>query len=956
MTDEHNRNVFHAAAALGQPKNLTKLLASYPKRLISSALSTRDKQGLTPAQTAALHGNLRVLKLLIDAGTDKSGLSDVLRRQSQSNSPYRTLHRCLITAGGTERLPVGYADFEHFDTHHRECNWPLGVVDIAVSPSGLAAACIVQPINTFDRQVYFSSRMQPFSKVDISAKALSISCSSFHTMVVADDAVWTWGSPAFGLLGRECDSKKDQLKPGCVDGLIEYTEGGTGAYGALSGPIRGKPVEPLIGGATADNHCVAYTATKLWAWGMNSGQMLGRVPKGVIEEPILVADAQRKWGGRILAADCGESFTAVMLSNETVLVLQNDAWFRLDLHHKAVGLRARGKYVCVETDHGRLLRFGPMFDQQPLRLWKPKRVGLDAITCWDLGSGGGAVVAAVSGVYLRNSLGTETIPLKGFDGVVLRQISGDSCLTVFNGVHEFESADTGEFFGVNNEPQIKTSKQPEDLTLSADDGDVQASRAVVYGRCPSLKDEMTAVPGSSVLVYHTPKGLRFENARMYSVKDFLNYLYYGSDPQESTGRSLQRLVRESLGEGLYSSCQEFGDSTLIAEDGSHIAANAFVLAQCSPFFAARLSGRWPGKEVELNMPRNTIESMIRFIYTGKIFDNGESLEFVYEVWQASHQLIIGGLQERCEACINEMIDFTSVLAIFKAAPSSSRLSKMMLGIVVEHMDYFISEVGELETGLMEVIERAFASSQGSEPAPVGMTDLIEELSKRSREPKELKDTKDSKEAMSHTSVRSLMSSPPPSPPSLAQSEPAERTAQAKNEDSWTAAARKKRGSKSAPQPQSQPATPRAKPPAPTGIAPAASKPASLQVATPRLQPGSLSTGTRVRTPPSSTVKPTPLAPQALPALGSSQVGADQHRKERHRTSSSSHVRPKLSQKERRRLQKMEDPFAEPESSPPSSSSSPPTSNPWRQVKPVSSQPILQQLEMRKAPKPWAWLS
>lgn len=949
-TDEHNRNVFHAAAALGQPKTIAKLLASYPKRLVSSALSSRDKRGLTPVQTAASYGHLRVLKSLLDAGADSSGLSEFLTRQSQSDSPYRTLHRSLVTCGGPERVPVGYADFERSNSTPQDNNWPVSIVDAAVSPTGHVAACIVQPVNTFERHVYFSTHMQPFAKIDVQTKAVAVVCSASHTMVVADDGVWTWGSPTFGLLGRECDSKKEEIHPGYVDGLVEFTEGGSGAYGALSGPIRGKPVEPLMGGATADDHCIAYSATKLWAWGVNTGQMLGRVAKGPVEEPILVADTQRKWGGRVLAADCGDGFSIVMLSNDIVVILQNDGWYRLDLHHKAVGVRARGKFACVETDHGRLLRFGPSFDQQPTRLWKPKRAGLDTITAWDLGVSGNAVVAAVSGTYLRNNQGTETTRLKGFDGILLRQVECDANLKVFAAVHEFESAEIGDFFGIDNEPLVKAPKEKTGITITVDDGEIEASKAVLLGRCPTLKDSVAAVPGSSIMIKHTSKGLRAENVQLDAMKDFLNHLYFNSELQEITSPSLQRLIRNNLGEGLYGSRQEFGDVTLIDRDGGHILVHSFVMAQLSPFFAARLSGRWPGKEIELNISREVIEAIVRFAYTGKIFDNGEGLSFVYEVWQASHQFIIGCLQERCEACVNEMIDFASVVGVFEAAPPASHLSKMMVSIIVEHMDYFIRDLGELEASMLEVIERAFVNAEGTEKPLTGMYELIEELSKRSKEPKESKDSKehkDVKEPVKEVSPQAIAShapSPPPSNPST------ETVNSAKSGETWTAAARKKRGSKSAPQPS--PSTPRAKLPVPP-VAAQKSAPSHVP-ATPSQQPAPVNPG-RSRSPHTTPAKATPLAPQALPTLGSSQLGTDQHRKERPRTSSSSHARPKLSQKERRRLKMMEDPFAEPESSQ-APSSSPPASNPWRQVKPVSSQPILQQLEMRKVPKSWAWLS
>lgn len=953
-TDANGRNTFHVAAN-GVPRTVSKLL-NINKKSQNAALTARDNAGNLPVHIAAKLGHLRIVKILLEACPESANLRDtngmtvfdILRHR---DAPIDFQIRTKLVSWGTNMdclgrieendpwLSPGYVTYPFRLTgssSFAELYTPQQICDLAVSAG--AAICIAKPINSFDRQIFIcgsklGARSPRFQLLEFprtyAGQLRAVSCSDSHAVVVSDSCCWTWGQNNYGQLGQDIDEKALPT-PTKVDDFLQFRlDSKKNAFGALSSrDMDREPVEKLVGCSCASSFTAVYTGTKVWAWGFNYGQMMGRAASGIVETATMVLDSSRL-SCRIVKVVCLDKAIAVLLSNGSTLLLTDNTSANVPIRGKTVDIQARGNYMVAQTETGRLLHFvlppkAKAF-QEPTKIWSCKRAQIDSVRSFDLAETGSVVFSTNNSVYTCTR--GEAAEVANTQGLDIKIVRCDAKFKEFMGAQEFymspevmvetrslvndirelspyELADTSAAFGRSPfsyfesssdlEPKVVDSFNWDVISYPSDESadswfSVEGSRFPVHGdvliaRCPRLaplrqNQQFVATRGGCEITYDkSTRTFSIENICKEAVIAFLTFVYSGqpvNSPPNSIGkqyRDLQLLVEGTLPQGFLRMLDMGGDVKIKLADTS-MKAHSYILRARSEYFDTRLGSRWSGSN-EVDMTQFDSEAfriVLRFLYSGQSRDSLISL-------QGSEFEVLNTLIEVWTIANKLLLSQLEQVIEGVLLEFVNLETCLEMLTVVQNTRLLHRAARELTARHMDYFIRDFSSASG------GLIDILETTYKSLNHP-DKPDTENIEDLLKKLTITSTPSSAFISAPSSSSSSVASSV-------------------RSSPEPKPEPK--------PVGVsqAPAVSgrgTKITLKAPTPAITPERKPSPLENRSPinpwsrPSSSPQSVPSAsPRSLPKLGALGASGDNPGKPRPRTPSV--PKQRLSQKERRKLQ------------------------------------------------------
>lgn len=573
-TDARGRNALHALAARGQTKLASKLLATTQRRLVVAGLSAKDEDGMTPLHLAAYHGNIKLLRVLLDAMPESADDA----RDNLGNTVYDALRR-------PEEMPIGSAETSREFTrlvfmektgmrYEQVDSFPVDVWDLALSSNSAVVVVASSESRNIENQIgnqngnqngyqngyqngnkskkngsersVYAMYKNEMRRLPLPSSVRYVATSNVHSLAISADQCFAWGKNVNGVLGLASDDKIVEQPTALSTSFVEYAASSGNLFSALNGAETDVKT-PLIGVACSDSCSVCYTENTVWAWGADRGQFgqfgqSGKSNSGVIIQPQPVLQSSTP----IRSVHAGDGLLAVLLTNGQVQVLAAGKIGFLKVW-SIESLRVKGEFLAMHTAQGKLISArinakSQSFDLSTVKVttvWTPRH-NKDAVRAFDIAENGNLVLATRSSVF--HLVGREVKECRSMRGVELSDVRTDRFFGRFMGVQflraGFGSGDEQPFLvsnlQQNNQIEFGDWKNQGDLEIEvvAEDKAVRmrVHRAVLYARCPALRAlvcssaaETVAVPGGLTTISRVSKDFK-------DSKDFLQFKCAYSEP------------------------------------------------------------------------------------------------------------------------------------------------------------------------------------------------------------------------------------------------------------------------------------------------------------------------------------------------------------------------------------------------------------------------------------------
>ncbi|KNC32718.1 hypothetical protein FF38_10336, partial [Lucilia cuprina] len=353
----------------------------------------------TPLHTAAYCGNLKILKILLDFYPDGADIRD-----NSGNNVYECLSKFHENAvGPLENMRVfrRFAILDKFDLSYPILEGSMNIWDIAMSSkiTLLIANTNLENTRKLFSYDYENNKFEHIA-LDGSVEPRYIATSKTHSLVITDDQCFTWGKNQNGVLGFDTNEKVI-LSPILVEGdFVEYLDDlKSNIFDALDNRTR-VIKKPLIGCSCSDDFNIVYTNERVFCWGINKGQMLGKAFKDeIVESPIVIYESQNNI--KIRTVKCGENFIAILTTDGKLSLFVNGKNIPVgNGNHLSESVDANGNYLVTVTNKGKLVKVlvGDMGIESISTIWTPK-TNKDSVLSYAVSGSGSVVLSTKSSTY-----------------------------------------------------------------------------------------------------------------------------------------------------------------------------------------------------------------------------------------------------------------------------------------------------------------------------------------------------------------------------------------------------------------------------------------------------------------------------------------------------------------------------------------------------------------------------